>query len=433
MANIKIKTSETMNQAPGGFGNENTLIRVPRLLRAILKLDIGQDLALTSVNGESVVLTVFPAYKIDATADDGYCYVTHEVFNLINTAPLKFNVKPVTTITLGCDPEFFLVDTQTKQLLRANAFFKKWGEVGHDGILAEIRPKPALQPQVLTNNIYDLIKQTRYLLDTNSVKYDSKRIMLYGASSFKTELKQQFMASSPVHATAGFHLHFGLPYQLLGMSLETGSLMYKLSNIMDYYVGIPSILLEQPTDYNRRLNTCISYGKPGDYRLDHRTFEYRVPGGSMLRHPTLTKGLIALGSVVVTDFVNKIKIATDNFNDISIANINSIMQKGLPLYTNLPNTNQLFGFICSPLLDSARAIVGDIFNNLSKMDTFEENVKELEAFFSLLNNTKQIHNNIEDNWRSVYESRHHVRESSDASYINGTTGCLLEAKSGTCT
>lgn len=428
MANIKIKTSEVMDRTPGGFGNENTLIRVPQLLRTALNLDVGQDLSLTSIHGDPVVLTVFPAYKTDAVTDDEHCYVTSEIFSLINTAPPDLHAKPITTITLGCDPEFFLVDIQTKQLLRANAFFKKWGEVGHDGILAEIRPKPALKSRVLTNNIYTLIKETRRLLDINQMDYDSNRIMLYGASSFKTDLRQQFMGSNPVYATAGFHLHFGLPSRLLGMSPETGNITHKLANIMDYYVGIPSILLEQSDDYNRRSNTLVSYGKPGDYRLDHRTFEYRVPGGSMLRHPILTEGLIALGSVVAADFVGKLKRATDNFNNISIDNITNIIHRGLPLYTNLPSLSQLFSLICSPTADTARSFIDGIFNNLSKMDTFGENSEILNAFFSLINNNK-INNNIENNWRTFYGNEHNVRRSSYAAQTVCTTGSILEAKS----
>ena len=60
---MKIKTSNIMDQAPGGYENENTLMRVPRLLRETLGLVIGQDLVLTSINDDPVVLTVFPAYK----------------------------------------------------------------------------------------------------------------------------------------------------------------------------------------------------------------------------------------------------------------------------------------------------------------------------------------------------------------------------------
>lgn len=418
-----------MDSAPGDLNNENTLIRVPKLLRGILNLDIGQDLALTSVNGNPVVLKVFPAYKADALSDDEYCYVTNEVFNLINTAPASLKAEPITAITLGCDPEFFLVDSETKQLLRANAFFNKWGEVGHDGFLAELRPKPALHPRELTNNLYDLIKRTRASLDSRGTIYDPKRVMLYGASSFKTELKQQFMSSSPIYATAGFHLHFGLPARILGMSAETTNLMHKISNVMDYYVGIPSVLLEQTTDYNRRSNSCVSYGKPGDYRLDHRTFEYRVPGGSLLRHPFLTEGLITLGNLVITDLVGKIKRATDNFNDISVSNVNNIIQHGLPLYDDLPDLNKLFSLICSPTLDNASSLLGGICENLSNMVNFGENESVLDTFFSLINNSEQINNNIEENWRSVYERQSHICGPSNASQIDSQGCCVLETQS----
>ena len=322
-----------------------------------------------------------------------------------------------------------MVDNKTNSLLRANAFFKKWGEVGHDGILAELRPKPALQPKTLTDTIYELIKKTRELLESNTADYDPSRIMLYGASSFKTALKQQFMESAPIYTTAGFHLHFGLPPRILGMSPETVCLMHIIANIMDYYVGIPSVLLEQTLDYNRRSNTSVSYGKPGDYRLDHRTFEYRVPGGSLLRHPLLTEGLLTLGSTVINDFISKIKKATNDFNDISVNNIKSIMQQGLPLYTNIPNLHEAFNIICSPTLNEARKHLGNIFKNLSNMNNFGENSEVLNTFFSLIDNSSHINNNIENNWRDFYEHELNVRGSSHAYKINGTTGCLLETQS----
>lgn len=425
---MNIKTSNIMNQISGDYENENTLIRVPRLLRETLNLVIGQDLAFTSVNGNPVLLKVFPAYKEDAITDDAYCYVTHNTFTLINTALSNLQTKPITSITLGCDPELFLVDNKTNTLLRANAFFKKWGEVGHDGILAEIRPKPALQPKILTNNIYELIKKIRTLLELNTANYNPDRITLYGASSFKTALKQPFMGSAPIYTTAGFHLHFGLPPSILGMSPETACLMHKITNIMDYYVGIPSVLLEQTLDYNRRSNTSVSYGKPGDYRLDDRTFEYRVPGGSLLRHPILTEGLLTLGNVVINDFVNKIKEATNNFNNISVDNITLIMQQGLSLYTNIPSLHEAFSIICSPTLNEARSRLGTIFKNLSNMNNFGENSRILNTFFSLIDNSNHINNNIEDNWRSYYEHELNVRGSSHAYKTYSTTGCLLETQ-----
>lgn len=432
MANIKIKISEIMDKAPGGFDNETTLIRVPKLLRATLNLNIGQDLALSSINGDQVVLTVFPAYKDDALTDDKHCYVTNNVFNLINILPTTLDANPITSITLGCDPEFFLVDNETNQLLRANMFLDKWGEIGHDGILAELRPKPALHPKILTNNIYNLIKNTRNLLEQNTCGYDPSRIMLYGASSFKTKLQQQFTSSAPIYATAGFHLHFGLPTRILGISVETNNIMHKISNIMDYYVGIPSALLEQTKDYNRRSNTCVSYGKPGDYRLDQRTFEYRVPGGSLLRHPVLTEGLFTLGSIVVTDFISKLKEATNDFNDISVNNVNSIMHNGLPLYTDLPNLNKLFSIICTPSLIEARHMLEDIYKNFSKMVTFVENKDSLNNLFSLITNPEQINNNIEENWRNFYEHRPNLCGPRDASKINSTASDILETQLGTC-
>jgi hypothetical protein len=425
MSNINIKISEIMSQDNGVYEEEDNVIRIPKVLREQMGLSVGQDITLTSVRGAPVVLTINPAYKADADTDSNYCYVSGTIFNLVNIAN-QCPVEKIESITLGCDPEFFLVDNQTRQLLRASSFFKKWGEIGHDGMLVELRPRPATNPGILTDNLYELITQTRQILNLNLNNYDPNRIMLFGASSYDTGLQHAFGHGSNIHATAGFHLHFGLPKKLLGSTAETINAMCKISNVMDYYVGIPAIIAEQTNDYRRRNNTCVSYGKPGDFRLDNRTFEYRVPGGSLLRHPALTYGLINLGSFVITDVINKLKGETNDFEDIGNDKIDIAISK---FYPEIPDLNALFNIMCSPSVSEAEKLIGGILENLSNMIGFGEKEKDIISFFNVIKNSEHINNNIEANWRETYDSQPDICRRSHTENVDCAGSKLFKTES----
>ncbi len=420
MPKIKIKASSIMDSF-GEVKNEQELIRVPNLLRTVMNLEIGQLINISDKNNNTIRLKVFPAYNDDIKFDNEHCYVTSEVFKLINKTDIldKPEPKPATEITLGCDPEFFLIDGCTSELLKADRFFRKNGDVGSDGALAEIRPKPSKTVEGLRNNIYYLICKTREVLPIN------RDIMLYGASSFTTRLKNAPEDAPPYRVSAGFHLHFGLPEILLNGSLASRNILYKLAGVLDYYVGIPSILMEQKEDFYRRTSSFVGYGKPGDFRDDRITFEYRVPGGSLLRHPKLTEGLISLGKVVVSDFVDKMKHETNNFNNIGFNDIEKVMKSRMELYGDLPGLREIFEIICSYDLSKARKEVGAIYKKLIKMGLNEGDEEYINSFFSLMNESDNISNNIEENWRNEYGSTY-FRESSNAQDFNSPGGFLLE-------
>jgi len=401
--NIKIKISDVMTQDSVSAVNEDKMLRVSQRLRFKLGIEVGKYLSFDTVNGESITLQIAPAFKEDCGEDDCICYVTERVFKFINVENTnKYNVTAVKGITLGCDPELFLVDKYTGRSLRAHMFLKKWGEVGHDGILAEIRPKPSTSEDTITKTMYGLINKLRYLLNHNKISYDAERIMLYGASSYD-------------HATAGFHLHYGLPRAILGRKPDNLLLMNQVVRAMDYYVGIPSIILEGVVDSKRRSDLFVSYGKPSDFRLDDRTLEYRVPGGNMLRHPVLSRGLIALGAVVMEDIISKIKTTTNDFKHLYWMQRDERLKE---IYPKLLPSNGMYETICTSSVDKARSHLPGIFDDVSNMAGFKEREESVTSLFSAINNNKQFSNDIEFNWRSFYEQQVGVCESSSAATFN---------------
>jgi hypothetical protein len=202
--------------------------------------------------------------------------------------------------------------------------------------------------------------------------------------------------------SAGFHIHFGIPPKMLDTgSDEVRTAISHIANILDYYVGIPAIFPEPVIDSHRRTDIEISYGKPGDWRLQFPTFEYRVPGGFMLSSPTLTKGLLSLSWVVMDDILARIKICTDDFNNIGYLNSSKIAKQ---LYPNLiVDRLKLCGLMCNYNPKNMHKIVEDVFKDVEEMISFEKEKKQLINFYNCITSGIANTHNIEENWRLYNE------------------------------
>jgi len=402
MNNIRIKVSHAMTDHLGMYGNENGMLRIPAELRQNLGLENGHQFTLNSINNTKVVLTIGSAFKKDAEQDGGVCYVTKSVFDQVNLETTdQHNITQIKGITLGCDPEFFLIDRETRKLLSAQTFFKKWGEIGCDGVLAELRPSPSLTARGLTDNIYELILSTREILKLTQA-YDPTKIIMHASSSYSNGMPAIPSIGATGYATAGFHLHFGLPKDILGRKPDIMTLMFRIVRAMDYFVGLPAIMLECDDESKRRSNTQVAYGKPSDFRLDSRTLEYRVPGGSLLRHPILTNGLIALGATVTEDIVSKVNMYTNGFKQLYWMQNDERIKE---IYPNMLSTKDMYPLMCTPCNEMAKTHLDNIYNDVSNMIGFAERKEEIDAFFHHIQANIKYNNNIEDNWRNFYEQQ----------------------------
>ena len=387
---IPLKISKRMCGANKWFGSiERALIRIPQILREKCKLNLGDFVDLKTKTGSIISLQISSAYKQDVEEDSLHAYVVDEIFNLIGvegeTCIQELNL--VNGITLGCDPEFFLIKRDTKETIHAGKFFQRWGEIGydHNGLMMEIRPLPSNNEHVVNRNMFDLINRARNMITNSSVHYKDL-VMMYAAS----HLRQM---------TAGFHLHYGLPHQMLGPNGYTTAVAIQVVKAMDYYVGVPAIIPEGETDCRRRTQPFVEYGKPGNYRLDNRTFEYRVPGGSLMRHPTLSTGILGLGAVVMEDVVSRIYEKTDGLKDLSKMSREGDIRQ---LYPNIPNVHDLFYLICSFKTDVAMAHVKTIMNDIKQMVSYEGRKESVDAYFNSILSGEVFNNDIEYNWRRFY-------------------------------
>jgi hypothetical protein len=288
---------------------------------------------------------------------------------------------------MGCDPEFFLVDNITNNIISASHFFPHYGQVGSDAGLAELRPRPSMDVDELTNNMKQLILQASDSIKSRII-YRNRPINMMAESMHKD-------------SSAGFHIHFGLPPMLLKNNRQTLILIYKMVYTLDYYVGISSIIPEGNDDFRRRSAGYGLYGKPADFRSDGNTLEYRVPGGHLLRHPVLTRGLFAISKVVMKDMLSRIGKFTDNFQNFECLKRYDVLKE---LYPSMPDRNIVYAAITSENINMALKHLVAIYTDITKMIGFKENEPAIRQYFNYIfdyyKEGKKYTANMEHNWRN---------------------------------
>jgi len=383
---VAIKASTHMDSAASPLGSvEDRLIRIPAELRIKLQLDTGVFLVFGGKDGSKIVLQTAPAYAKDIIVSEDCMYVSQTTKDLLQLEKSPV-IKPANDVLIGCDPEFFLVDSSTGFHISASHFFPHSGEVGNDCGLAELRPRPSYSAAGVVAELRRLITQTAQHLEQRTW-LRAKPIKLVAASYWN-------------NASAGFHVHFGLPANLLKASASNYTIIRGLISILDYYVGITSVLPEGDEDALRRSERVSRYGKPGDYRADLRTLEYRVPGGHLLRHPILTGGLMAVSIVTMKDALSRFAAYTDNFTRRvdDLAAYETI--KGL--YPTMPLKENLYKSLTNESIKVPMTYMNLIFNDLTSMIGFDANRTEILEYFNYLvefiRGRTRINEDILTNW-----------------------------------
>lgn len=393
---IPIRVSDLMDSKSRCLGSlEDCLIRMPAELRDVCGADIGGFVNLRRLDGEMLSLRVSKTYVPDVDSDPLSAYVTQNVFEGLNLSDIKKKhlqeIDVIDGITLGCDPELFLVSRFDGRLICPTEMkFLRSGEVGSDGMMLEVRPIPSTSEWVVAHNIWTCLRRARLMLDKVK-KPNGKTIAMVAASQYK-------------QYTAGFHLHFGIPKELRG-GVEFGEKYHfrnQIGRVLDYYVGIVSILPEGEHDNIRRSSVDTPYGKPGEWRQKGVTFEYRVPGGYMLRHPVLAVGLIGLGAIVVEDALSRMAACTDNFKNLGVLKHTSDLKE---IYPNIPDVFELYKTVTATSIKPARAYLDTILSDITKMVGFDKRKKSVERMFKCIYDGTSFRPDIEDSWRLFYNEK----------------------------
>ena len=353
---------------------ERKIIRIPKDLRELSKLNLGGFLDMRAADNSIISLAIEKAYEDDVESNSSSAYVTNEIFELLtNNSSNNCEVELINNITLGCDPELILVNRKDANIITAGKYFRKWDPVGYDGLLLEFRPLPSTDVDVVIANISNMLTHARQ-------KINDEQVMITAVSAYRK-------------VTAGFHLHYGIPNELLGY--KKIKIADQIVKILDYYVGVPSILPEGNDDSYRRTAPYLAYGKPGNYRLDNRTLEYRVPGAALMKHPVLAHGIISIGATVIEDIVSRIKHCTDNFTKLDYVSTDKDMHE---LYPDIPTVMTIFSIVCSADIELAMTYYDNIRSGIEKMVGYKKRANSINEYFKCVESGMSFSPDMEVNW-----------------------------------
>ena len=204
-------------------------------------------------------------------------------------------------ITIGSDPELFIINTKTDKVVSAIPFIP--GVKGNpwrgddmpegfgletDNILAEFNIPPTRNKDefisailYMQNYIDKFVKNIDPDLGIKCIasqivpesELQSKQAKQFGCdvdyNVYTKKANPKPKGNKTNIRSCGFHIHFGYDNPNIDTSLS-------LIKYFDTYIGIPSILIDKDT--NRR----TLYGKAGCFRLTKYGFEYRTLSSTMM-------------------------------------------------------------------------------------------------------------------------------------------------------
>jgi len=367
---LKIKKSDYMNLSLLKR-TESYICRIPKHVRKKFDLKVGTYVKLKN-NDREVILCIQPAYLEDMILIPDFegVFVTSRVANILGVD--KPNLSILDTLTLGMDPEAFIVDSNGF-IIEAENYFKEF-EIGNDCGLVEFRPNPSTCPIELTATLGKLIKRA-----SNRVAKDDLAIVAASCFNFKP---------------AGFHIHFGY-----NCGLRNHISQIKLiGSLLDYILSILLLKKEIREDKFRRGNS--KYGKASDIKRSRVSFEYRVPGGRLMESPILSIGAVSIAEIAVKDFLIKCNDITSNMRYLERFESYSQLQS---VYPTLPSKD-IIKEVLSNVTNTESYIAqfeDRIVKTIHSMDLYNKREKEIQNFLNYISTYQE--NNLINHWNTEYK------------------------------
>lgn len=239
-----------------------------------------------------------------------------------------------TTLLVGCDPEFLLVNPKNGQLKSAIGVVKGTKEnkfdLGNgnkafpDNVNVEVNINPGKSSDELVENLrkclYSLIKAVHPYTVTlqasgeypkSECEHDDAKV--FGCEPefdcYKLEIVQA-PSCETTFRSAGGHIHLGYAenkYPLMAPDEEDGGLQRAYGRVwvvrmMDLFMGIPSLWMDQDLTSPARRKL---YGRAGTHRPKDYGVEYRPTGNFWLRSPATVRLIYDISKFVVDFVANK--------------------------------------------------------------------------------------------------------------------------------
>lgn len=283
--------------------NENGLVRMAEVARK--NMGFGEEVEVyTNTSTEdrlrsSMLLKIFQAFSKDIKVlrekgfpEEDLCRVgfvttkTHQKIcgNTANTSDSIWVTDSVEDTVIGADPEFVLLDNDDR-LIRATNVIGFSGELGSDGSLAELRPKPEITAASFVTNIKSLFENQTLTKDIRKYKWMSGCLYSWDGNDY----------------AIGGHIHIGNPIQITKLSSDKRERFFRVLNkIIDELVAIPLIKLDGEKNGSLRRKKC-GYGKYGQHRTDKGRLEHRTLSGMWITHPTIAEAVLGTIKAVVDE------------------------------------------------------------------------------------------------------------------------------------
>lgn len=350
---------------------ENYMARISKEIRQKFNLKCGTYIELECDTGKNIILQINPAYNEDLKLipDFAGMFVTSYVAKQLGLN--KPDTTTVNDLTLGMDPEAFIVD-ERGHTVDAARYFDGF-MIGNDCGLLEFRPNPSTTPVGVVNNLYDLINKASKTLSP-------RWLDIVAASSFNLK-------------PAGFHLHFGY-----NSGLKNHISQIKLVGaLLDYVVGVLVLTKEVRQDKYRRGSS--RYGHPGDVKRSRVSFEYRVPGGRMMESPVLAIGIVSIAEIAVKDFLLKCNSITENLKYPERFENYEQLQEMYPLISSKDLVHEvLTNTTCTETY--LHKMVDNVICTIQGLTGYENRKKEVEMFLNY--RSTYMENNLVNHWKSEF-------------------------------
>ena len=287
-------------------------------------IDVGKNTAITCVRPTNLrsVSTQEPATPTDLQA----------IRLAIESGRVAWDTR-MFTVMLGSDPEYWLSDPNTGQLIPAfKTLPDKKAVTGpyqsfYDGFQAEFATDPHTCLQELSMNI---IRAWRHIPATTKISLESVRDIGDCGKVPKKYLALGCMPSQNIYGHrgnigvdgeflpfrfAGCHMHFGLDPKLV-----TPDTVRRMVMALDRIAGVGLCALFGHLEDPRRRQF---YGLAGEYRLPTHGLEWRVPSPQVLCHPGIFHLGFGLARAAVTTALTGLDQLWDCETEEAIAVINT--------------------------------------------------------------------------------------------------------------
>lgn len=379
-------------------GDEDGAIRIPKRARSQFQI-IGPILEL-KVNGKSKALSVKKANKEDISkllAELNKKKISTEEAErtaFVTTKTLKYFAaktkqlddacyitESVSDLMVGADPEFALVDPETKDFFYANQTgLGLADELGADGPLAEIRPAPSTDTEQFIETIHQLFKR-------NAKAKGIDKYQWIGGATFKG--KKRTLA-------IGGHIHIGNP-AILPEEKKT-AVYSRIIQILDEMVAMPLVRIDGPDAATRRRGPQ-PYGKYGDQRNQVGRFEWRVLSGLWLLHPELARAIVGASKAVSEESYQM--IANNGFDDKYVAAPGN--QKGfLKDWRAMASADVATIVNSSDTTRVSPEMISKLREKFKSMSNYDKYKTEIDTFFDLVKMSEKDRGNlsldVRENW-----------------------------------